>query len=91
MMFTDDLTFSGCEYGGNTYIFEVKNEAGDGIADVPIEWHYNTNYSNTWKNIGTTDADGMLFSIGDVTKTGSQPFRAKYNSIYADKINFRLR
>ena len=74
-----DLDISGCEFGSNVYIFEVVNEDGEGIAGVPIEWHYNTNYSNTWKNIGTTDADGMLYSFGDVTKDGSQPFRAKYN------------
>ena len=74
-----DLTFSGCTFGGNVYIFKVKDEAGDGIAGVPIEWHYNTNYGNTYKLLGSTDANGELLSIGDVTKTGNQPFRAEYN------------
>ena len=65
------LTLSGCAFGGNAYLFCTNKADGSALPNIPIA---RNDYGNHYVSVGTTDANGLLFTT--TVPNGTWKFRA---------------
>ena len=67
-------TISGCTYGGNVFIFKTKKANGTPLPNISIS---RNDYGSHYVSVGTTNANGVLFTLDQ--PNGSWKFRANKN------------
>ena len=60
------IVLSGCEYGGNVFIFYTKKSDGSPLPGIKIS---RNDYGNHYVTVGYTDANGYLFTTSEPAGT----------------------
>ena len=77
----NNFVVSDCSMDGNVYLFNTKQSNGSALPNIPI---YRNDYGNHFISVGTTDANGLLFTTDQ--PSGQWKFRASKNYSQQDII-----